>query len=128
LGSVREVVDATGTLRARYDYDAWGNRTKLSGDVEADFGFTGPSTTNKPALSSPTTAPMTPDSADGYPEIPLLKMGGLTCMGMSPIIRSMFLTPWGFQISAPLEGMISWATLSLKRLLLSRISQTPLLD
>jgi RHS repeat-associated protein len=41
LGSVREVVDATGTLRARYDYDAWGNRTKLSGDVEADFGFTG---------------------------------------------------------------------------------------
>jgi RHS repeat-associated protein len=41
LGSVREVVDATGTLRARYDYDAWGNRTKLSGDLEADFGFTG---------------------------------------------------------------------------------------
>jgi RHS repeat-associated protein len=41
LGSVREALDATGTLRARYDYDAWGNRTKLSGDVEADFGFTG---------------------------------------------------------------------------------------
>jgi RHS repeat-associated protein len=41
LGSVREVLDATGTLRARYDYDAWGQRTKLSGDIEADFGFTG---------------------------------------------------------------------------------------
>jgi RHS repeat-associated protein len=35
------VLDATGTLRARYDYDAWGQRTKLSGDAEADFGFTG---------------------------------------------------------------------------------------
>jgi RHS repeat-associated protein len=35
------VLDATGTLRARYDYDAWGNRTKLSGDVDADIGFTG---------------------------------------------------------------------------------------
>jgi RHS repeat-associated protein len=41
LGSVREVLDATGTLRARYDYDAWGQRTKLSGDLDADFGFTG---------------------------------------------------------------------------------------
>jgi RHS repeat-associated protein len=41
LGSIREVLDATGTLRARYDYDAWGQRTKLSGDLEADFGFTG---------------------------------------------------------------------------------------
>jgi RHS repeat-associated protein len=41
LGSVREVLDATGTLRARYDYDAWGQRTKLSGDLDADFGYTG---------------------------------------------------------------------------------------
>jgi RHS repeat-associated protein len=41
LGSIREVLDATGTLRARYDYDAWGQRTKLSGDLDADFGFTG---------------------------------------------------------------------------------------
>jgi RHS repeat-associated protein len=41
LGSVREVLDATGSPRARYDYDAWGQRTKLSGDVDADFGFTG---------------------------------------------------------------------------------------
>jgi RHS repeat-associated protein len=41
LGSVREVLDATGTLRTRYDYDAWGQRTKLSGDLDADFGYTG---------------------------------------------------------------------------------------
>ena len=41
LGSVRELTDTTGTIRARYDYDPYGRRTKLSGDLEADFGFTG---------------------------------------------------------------------------------------
>ena len=27
-------------MRARYDYDPWGRRTKLTGDVDADFGYT----------------------------------------------------------------------------------------
>jgi RHS repeat-associated protein len=39
---VRELVNA-GDLatRARYDYDPYGQRTKLAGDLDADFGFTG---------------------------------------------------------------------------------------
>jgi RHS repeat-associated protein len=41
LGSIRELTDATGAVRAEYDYDPWGRRTKLSGDLDADFGFTG---------------------------------------------------------------------------------------
>ncbi len=41
LGSVREMTDGTGTTRARYDYDPYGVRTKLSGTLEADFGYTG---------------------------------------------------------------------------------------
>jgi RHS repeat-associated protein len=41
LGSIREMTDATGALRAQYEYDPYGNRTKLSGDVDTDFGFTG---------------------------------------------------------------------------------------
>jgi RHS repeat-associated protein len=41
LGSIRELVDGTGTVRARYDYAPYGERTKLSGDLEADFGYTG---------------------------------------------------------------------------------------
>jgi RHS repeat-associated protein len=41
LGSVRELVDGSGAIRAQYDYDPYGRRTKLSGDVDADFGFTG---------------------------------------------------------------------------------------
>jgi RHS repeat-associated protein len=41
LGSVREVTDGSGNVRARYTYDPFGRRTKLAGDLEADFGFTG---------------------------------------------------------------------------------------
>jgi RHS repeat-associated protein len=41
LGSIREMTDSSGTIKARYDYDPWGNRTKLSGSLDADFGFTG---------------------------------------------------------------------------------------
>ncbi len=41
LGSIRELTDNNGTTRARYSYDPFGRRTRLSGDAEADFGFTG---------------------------------------------------------------------------------------
>ncbi len=41
LGSVRELTDSTGTIQARYSYDPYGRRTKLSGTLAANFGFTG---------------------------------------------------------------------------------------
>ena len=41
LGSIRELVDSSGNVRARYSYDPFGRRTRLSGDVGADFGFAG---------------------------------------------------------------------------------------
>ncbi|MBI3130542.1 MAG: transglycosylase SLT domain-containing protein [Acidobacteria bacterium] len=41
LGSIREVMDASGTVRARYDYDPWGRPTKLMGDIDSPFLFTG---------------------------------------------------------------------------------------
>jgi RHS repeat-associated protein len=41
LGSIREVGDSAGNVRARYGYTFWGSRTRLSGDLDADFGFTG---------------------------------------------------------------------------------------
>jgi hypothetical protein len=34
------MLDYTGAVRARYQYDVWGNRTRLSGDLDSDFGFT----------------------------------------------------------------------------------------
>jgi RHS repeat-associated protein len=41
LGSVRELIDASGSVRARYSYDPYGRRTKLAGDLDTDFGFAG---------------------------------------------------------------------------------------
>jgi RHS repeat-associated protein len=41
LESIRELSDAAGTLRARYDYDPYGRVTKLSGDKDSVFIFTG---------------------------------------------------------------------------------------
>jgi RHS repeat-associated protein len=41
LGSIRELVDSTGNIRARYDYDPYGRVTKLSGDKDASFTFAG---------------------------------------------------------------------------------------
>jgi len=41
LGSIRELTDIVGAVRARYDYDPFGNTTKVSGDLNLDFGYTG---------------------------------------------------------------------------------------
>ncbi len=44
LGSIREMTDTSGTIRARYDYDAFGTRTSnlIETDaVESDFAYTG---------------------------------------------------------------------------------------
>ena len=41
LGSVRQLVDASGKVRAQYDYDPYGNRTKLAGDLDSDVGYAG---------------------------------------------------------------------------------------
>jgi RHS repeat-associated protein len=40
LGSIREVTDAAGELRARYDYDAYGNAVVADGK-NVDFGYAG---------------------------------------------------------------------------------------
>jgi RHS repeat-associated protein len=41
LSSVRELIDGSGMVRARYSYDPFGRRTKVTGDLDADFAFTG---------------------------------------------------------------------------------------
>ena len=41
LGSVREMTDSSGAIRARYEYDPYGRRAKVSGDLDADFAYTG---------------------------------------------------------------------------------------
>jgi RHS repeat-associated protein len=41
LGSIRELTDSTGSIRARYSYDPFGRPTHLTGDLDTDFGYAG---------------------------------------------------------------------------------------
>ena len=42
VGSVREMMASDGkTIATRYSYDPYGRRTKVSGTLDSDFGFTG---------------------------------------------------------------------------------------
>ena len=41
LGSIRELTDSSAIVRAQYDYDPYGVRTKIAGNLECDLGFTG---------------------------------------------------------------------------------------
>lgn len=41
LGSIRELVDSSGTIQARYSYDPYGRSTKVSGSLDCDFQYAG---------------------------------------------------------------------------------------
>jgi RHS repeat-associated protein len=41
LGSIRELTDGSQGIRARYDYDPYGRMTKLQGDRDSAFTYTG---------------------------------------------------------------------------------------
>jgi RHS repeat-associated protein len=41
LGSVRQLIDAAGAVRAAYNYAPFGQRAKLAGDLDIDLGFAG---------------------------------------------------------------------------------------
>ncbi|MGA3171954.1 MAG: RHS repeat-associated core domain-containing protein [Chthoniobacteraceae bacterium] len=41
LRSIRELTSATGTTQGRYDYDLWGNQTRVTGTMNVDFGYAG---------------------------------------------------------------------------------------
>ncbi len=41
LGSVRELVDANGVVRADYRYSTYGERTKVAGDLDSDWSYAG---------------------------------------------------------------------------------------
>jgi len=41
LGSVREMIDSSGVVQARYDYSLYGQKTKLAGALDSDFQYAG---------------------------------------------------------------------------------------
>jgi RHS repeat-associated protein len=41
LGSTRDVTDTSGTMRAQYDYDPYGQAVKLAGDIDSSLLYAG---------------------------------------------------------------------------------------
>jgi RHS repeat-associated protein len=76
LGSIREFVDGSGAVRARYGYDLWGNRTKLGGDLDSDFGFTGYWYHAPSNLYLSLTRPLSPSLGRFIARDPIEELGG----------------------------------------------------
>lgn len=82
LGSIREVVDGWGAVRARYDCSPYGERTKLSGDLDADFGYTGHYTHEASGIVLAPYRGYDPAIGRWLSRDPIEEKGGSICMGM----------------------------------------------
>ena len=77
LGSIREMVDGGGTIQARYDYDPYGRRTKVSGSLDADFGYTSDFYHAVSGLCLTFLRAYDPDLGRWLSRDPIAEMGGL---------------------------------------------------
>ncbi len=116
LGSVREVIDSTGTIRAQYSYDLYGRRTanEINVDpVEADSGFTGH---YFHAPSGLHLAPYRAYSADlgrWLSRDPVPERDGINLYAYvadNPVcwIDPVGLNAWGATIGAAIGGYVGW--------------------
>ncbi len=98
LGSVREMTDASGTVVVRYDYDPYGRRTKLSGGLDADFGYTGHYVHAPSGLYLTLFRAYDADSGRWLNRDPIQELGGLNLygyVGNNPINKVDPLGLWG---------------------------------
>ena len=72
LGSIRELVDGSGTVVARYDYDPYGRSTTVIGTNKPDFNFTGLYQHAKSGLDLATYRAYDPDLGRWLSRDPLL--------------------------------------------------------
>jgi len=77
LGSIREMIDGSGTIQARYSYDPYGRRTKVSGSLDCDFGFTGYYYHATSGLDLSATRPYDPNLGRFIQRDPLAEAAGL---------------------------------------------------
>ncbi len=82
LGSIRDLVDASnGTVRARYGYTPYGIRTKLGGDLDADFGYTGHYTNARTGLVLAPYRAYSPELGRWISRDPIEEAGGINLYG-----------------------------------------------
>ena len=95
LGSVRQVTDGAATIRARYDYDPWGRRTKLSGNVDATFGFTGHFAHDSSGLALAPFRPYDPQLGRWLSRDPIAEEGGANLFAYAANDAVQFTDPLG---------------------------------
>ena len=101
LGSVREMTDASGTVVARYDYDPYGRTTKLSGGLDADFGYTGHYVHAPSGLYLTLFRAYDADSGRWLNQDPIGESGGMNLygyVGNNPVNQIDPLGLWTFEI------------------------------
>jgi len=76
LDSIREMVDASGAIRARYDYDPWGAQVKIGGDLDCDFAFIGSYKHAPSALQAATFRFYSPDLSRWLSRDPMQENSG----------------------------------------------------
>jgi RHS repeat-associated protein len=102
LGSIREVTNAAGAVVAKYDYDLWGRQTKLSGTMDADFGYTGFYMSRSTGLDLTWYRAYNPEMGRWLSRDPLKeKMGYNQYMYTNNPLR--FVDPYGLQTGMPFD-------------------------
>ncbi len=96
LGSVREMLDSGGTVRASYDYSPEGRRTKVSGDLDSDFGFTGHYTHNAVGLVAAPYRFYNPFNQRWLSRDPIEEKGGIALYGYVNNSPASFTDPLGY--------------------------------
>jgi len=118
LGSIREMTDSTGAIRARYDYDPYGRKTKLSGDLDADFAFTGHYFHFASGLYLTLYRAYDSETGRWMSRDPLAEGGGLnlyTYCGNDPLncLDPLGLAPWSAYLTGLVKGAIIGAAVGL---------------
>ena len=104
LGSVREMTDASGTVVARYDYDPYGRTTKLSGGLDADFGYTGHYVHAPSGLYLTLFRAYDADSGRWLNEDPIGEAGGINLYGYVGNNPISYVDPYGLAIGDWWDG------------------------
>ena len=109
LGSVCELTDAMAAVTVRYDYDPWGRRIKVSGSVDADFGFTGHYQHAQSGLTLALYRAYDPNLARWISEDPVALAGGslnlFSYVSNGPISWLDLLGLWDVKPGVPMETL-----------------------
>jgi len=81
LGSIREMVNGSGTVVARYDYDPYGRSTTVIGTNKPDFNFTGLYQHAKSGLDMAVYRAYDPNLGRWLSRDPIAEDGGLNLYG-----------------------------------------------